>query len=131
MTFWSALWRIELRTLLAVLAAAGLMAGYMFFDSMRTSYTGTSGWAWIGFAGTLVFGLPVAAIYGAPLYTYLHRTSSLSWPRVLLVGALPAAPMAVVDREVALLFLICGVFVAGLTHALVLLRPLTRHWSRP
>jgi hypothetical protein len=133
MTYWSALWRIELRILLAVLVCAMVMAVYMAIDASRssTSYSAAGSWAWIGFTGTIIFGLPVAALFGGPLYALLMRSSALTWPRVLLVGAAPSAPIAFLDREMASLFLICGLFVAGATHALTLARPLTMRWSGP
>ena len=133
MTFLAALWRVELRALLALLACAVLMAIYIAADAaLGTTYRSASaGAALVAFSGTLFFGLPLAAIYGAPLYVWLMRTSALTWPRVLLVGALPAVPGAFIDREMAPLILVCGVVVAGLTHGLVLLRPLTMRWSGP
>jgi hypothetical protein len=109
------------------------MAIYMAIDgTLNASYqSAAAGWAWIGFAGTIVFGLPAAALYGAPLYVFLMRNSTLTWPRVLLIGALPSAFIAIFDREMAPLFLICGVLVAAGTHMLTQLRPLTRRWSGP
>lgn len=133
MTFLSALWRIELRTLLAVLVCAILMAGYMAIDASlsSTNYSGVGGWAWIGFSGTIIFGLPVAALFGAPLYVFLMRRSALSWSRVLLIGTLPSVLIAILDREMAPPFLIGGMLVAGITHALTTVRPLTMRSSGP
>jgi hypothetical protein len=109
------------------------MAIYVAIDAiLNVSYQSTTaGWAWIGFAGTMFFGLPIAALYGAPLYVFLMRNSTLTWPRILLVGALPSAFIVIFDREMALLFLISGVLVAAGTHFLMQLRPLTRRWSGP
>jgi hypothetical protein len=133
LTYWSTLWRIELRALLVVLVCAVLVAIYGAVDGVLNApyQSAAANWAWIGFAGTMIFGFPVAALYGAPLYVFLMRNLALTWPRVLLVGALPSALVAILDREMAPLFLICGVFVAAGIHALSHLRPLTMRWSGP
>jgi hypothetical protein len=109
------------------------MAGYMAIDASlsSTNYSGAGGWAWIGFSGAIIFGLPVAALIGAPLYVFLMRRSALSWPRVLLIGALPSVLIAILDREMAPLLMIGGMLVAGITHVLTTVRPLPMRWSGP
>lgn len=129
MTFWQMLWRVELRALVALLICAFLMALYGLVDSLRASAAGSAvvltplDAAWSLFLYTLVFGLLPAAIYGAPVYTLLRHNGLASWLTVVLIGAAPSVVMFLIGErdlksDMTGWFLICGVAVACLTHAL-------------
>ena len=67
---------------------------------------------------TYLFGLVPVAIYGAPLYTWMKRSDSLTWPRVVALGTLPGAVTVPFVWSYGATALVCGVAVSCLTHVL-------------
>jgi len=125
MTYASILWRIEFRAFLALAVSATLVGLYLDIASEAKAI----GW----YFGTSIFliGLVPVVFFGAPIDSYLLYRSRASWLLVLIVGAIPAIPIALFSTAVASLIRVCGLLVAAITHGLVLARPLTMNWSGP
>jgi len=76
-----------------------------------------AGSAQITFVGTLLMGFLPVALLGAPLYVLLSHRRRPAWPTVLLLGTLPGLAI-VLDVELGIVSLICGIAIACLTHVL-------------
>jgi len=72
--------------------------------------------AQIGFFGTLLFGVAPVTLFGAPAYVYLARRGLATWRVVALVALAPVALLLFIDMGLAIIALLCGSTVAGLTH---------------
>jgi hypothetical protein len=118
MKFGGLFWRIELRTVAALLTCAVLMAVVAaiveFVDSSPRFNPGES--AGDLFILTLMFGTLPALLYGAPVYTLAACKRWLSWPLVLLVGIAPGIALLFYERNIGFFFLACGACVAAFTH---------------
>jgi hypothetical protein len=97
---------------LAALAAVSLTlgVGYALADSIGTGI--------VTFQVAFVIGLAPVAMYGAPLYTWLHRQRLLTWPRVVAVGAVPGILSSPFSWTFGLVALAVGVAVACVLHCL-------------
>src|SRR3546814_144304 len=109
---------IELVALVALLAVAGLMAGYGAADSAfhANSLLSPSSSAWLGFGYTALIGVPVVVVIGAPVYFILLQRGLARWPYILLAGAAPGLKALVASVSLGFWAIICGIAVASLTH---------------
>jgi hypothetical protein len=134
MSFLQRLWRAEATALVALLICAAGVAAYGGLDTVRAAqssrmvpskplFSPTEA-AWIGFAYTVMIGFLPALIYGAPVYAFVSLKRRASWLVVIGMGLLPGILMLPFDCVLATWALVCGVFVATMTHALM------RHWTR-
>jgi hypothetical protein len=119
--------RIEFVALLSLGVAAALVAAYSAFQSIMapSSMFSAAGSAQLAFFGTLLFGFLPVSLLGAPAYTWLSHRGWTKWWAVALLGAWPGAVAFFLDRELGFLSLLCGLTVAGLTHAVC------RRWASP
>ena len=126
-------WRVAWRGMVALLAFTSLAAAWAAIDSATSPnyILGPADSAWLVFAYVLILGTPVVLFYAVPVYLYLGHRSLESWPRLFLAAALPAVFVLPFDRGAGLLFLLGGLFIAAVMHALMLARPLTKRWSGP
>src|SRR3546814_19791410 len=110
---------IELVALVALLAVAGLMAGYGAADSAfhANSLLSPSSSAWLGFGYTALIGVPVVVVIGAPVYFILLQRGLARWPYILLAGADPGLIALVASVSLGFWAIICGIEVASWTHA--------------
>ncbi len=113
---------VELVPVLALLAAAGAIAGYGALDSAlhANSLIGPASSAWLGFVYTVVFGAPVVVLFGAPIYYALLQRGIVRWPHILLVGSLPGLVALAGSISLGFFAILCGLTVASLTHAICL-----------
>jgi len=117
MRLWQQLARTEAIALVALFVAASLMAAYGAIDAIRSpGMFSPAGSAQIGFFGTLIFGVAPVTLFGAPAYVYLSRRGLATWRLVALVALAPVAMLLFVDVGLAIIALLCGSTVAGLTH---------------
>jgi hypothetical protein len=96
-----------------------LAIGYPFIvwvKSVNPIGLGTA--AALTFQAAFLVGLIPVAIYGAPLYTWLQRKQLLTWPRVVILGALPGAALVPFEWSFGAVAVPCGVAVSCLTHGL-------------
>jgi hypothetical protein len=86
-------------------------------ELLAAAFTGVAVLAWPAF----LVGLPVALLYGAPLYCLSEIRRSSSYPLSAAIGAGPGLLLLLVGpRELAVPFLFFGPTVALLSHAFTL-----------
>jgi hypothetical protein len=117
MTALQRLARTELISLGSLVVVAALVAALLaFLSSIHPSAFVSREPAQVGFFGTLLLGvIPVGALC-APTYAWLSHRGWATWPAVLLLGAFPGFVWLVVNLQVGLFTLACGLSVALLTH---------------
>ena len=118
MRFPQRLVRTELVALLALTLVAGAMAGYSAFQAsvaVSSALTPLAS-AEVTFVGTFLFGFIPVSLFGAPAYAWLSHRGRVTWWALLVLAAGPGVLAAFVDSEIAVLSLICGFAVAGITH---------------
>ena len=110
---------VELVALLAVLAVAGAMAAFGYADSTlhTNSVLDPGSSAWLGFAYTALFGVPLVLFVGAPVYYVLLQRNLVQWRYVLLAGAGPGLIVSLASLSLGFWAILCGIAVASLTHA--------------
>ena len=103
--------------MLSLIVVAGLMAAGGAVASIASpGMVGPIGTAQVSFLGTFIFGALPVALYGAPVYVWLSRTSRANWRSVSLVGLVPSLLLLLVHVELGALALLCAPTVACLTH---------------
>jgi hypothetical protein len=66
-----------------------------------------------------IVGVPLVALYGAPLYAYLCGRMQMSWPIALLVGAAPGLLLLPTFGVDSIMWAALGAAVALMTHAYI------------
>lgn len=120
MRFWQALLRAEMRALAALVGVCGVFATGFSLTSLVTSGNHSSS-PWEGllaFQIAFIFGLVPAAIFGAPIYTWLQRKDALTWPRVIVLGAVPGLVSLPWGWTFGATVVLYGVAVSCMTHYL-------------
>jgi hypothetical protein len=107
-----------MRALAALVGVSlALAAGYAFMVWAKSvSPIGLGSAAALTFQVAFLVGLIPVAIYGAPLYTWLQRKHLLTWPRVVILGALPGVVLVPFEWSFGAVAVPCGVAVSSLTH---------------
>lgn len=126
MVFLRVLWRIEIRSLLALFICSCLMGLYGLFDSFRASSAGLStvlspvNAAWTLFAYTMTIGVLPVILYGAPVYAFLFAKRLASWYVVMPFAAAPGLALCFIlpkdDRGLGIWSLTCGIIISALMH---------------
>jgi hypothetical protein len=120
MNFLRLLARVELRAIASVLAVGAAVSLYAYATALLSpgSMLPASDWPKLTFLYVAIFGLPAAALVGAPAYAILKAKSLASWPAVIVLGLLPGAGILLATRgeDLGLWFIGCGVAIACLTH---------------
>jgi hypothetical protein len=120
MKFLRQLAQTELTALAALAIAAVVLAG---FSAVQVSFAansllGVAGSAKVVFLYTMAFGCLPVALFGAPLYSTLRYFRKAGWLTAMGIGLLPGLALLLVATDLALWSLLCGVFVALVTHAI-------------
>ena len=97
-------------------ALSGLSA--LLASLAESSALSTVDSAKVVFTAFIIIGSLPVALYGAPLYTLLLHFSKATWVTVLAIGAAPGLCLLLFDTELGLYSLVCGSFVASITHTL-------------
>ncbi len=120
MKFSQVLVRAEMRSLAALFGVSlALAVGYALLVRMSAgNYMGPTSAAALTFQFSFLIGLVPVAIYGAPIYAWMQHKQFLTWPRVILLGALPGAVAVPFAWSFGATALACGVAVSCLTHGL-------------
>lgn len=101
----------EIRALVALAAVSLAMAvGYALSGSVSQGL--------VTFQVAFMIGLAPVVIYGAPIYAWMQRGRALTWPRVVLLGALPGTLLLPFSSTFGLVALAAGVAVSCATHRL-------------
>lgn len=118
-----------LRSLLQWLLASAIGIGALFLLACVLGFVFSFGWGgggafdepgtWI--SGTLVFGIPLVVLYGAPAYVILLRLGRARWIHVVLVGLAPSTLFLILNPLFGAVAVFCGSAVALATH-------LCMHW---
>jgi hypothetical protein len=118
--FSQALLRTEMRSLASLFGVSLAVAvGYALLVWANSgSYTGPTSAGVLAFQFTFLFGLIPVAIYGAPLYAWMQHRGLLTWPKVVILGAVPGAVSVPFSWSFGVTALACGVAIACLTHGL-------------
>jgi hypothetical protein len=118
--FSQALVRAEMRSLAALFGVSLTLAvGYALLVRMSAgNYMASTSAVALTFLLSFLIGLIPVAIYGAPIYAWLQHKQFLTWPRVILLGALPGAVAVPFAWSFGATALACGVAVSCLTHGL-------------
>jgi hypothetical protein len=126
MKLWQQLARTEAAAIVALLITAGVMAAYGAVHAIRSpGMIGPAGVAQLAFQATLIYGVVPVTAFGAPCYVWLSRRGLATWRSIFLVALAPAAPLVLMDMNLALMALLCGSTIAGLTQCAC------RKWVRP
>jgi hypothetical protein len=103
--------RAEIRALAALAAVSlALAIGY--------ALSGSASAGAVTFQVAFVIGLAPVVIYGAPTYAWMQQRRALTWPRVVLLGALPGILSLPFALTLGLVALAAGVAVSCVTHRL-------------
>ena len=130
MTFLRLLGRVEIWAVAAALIAAVLLGIGAWVQALTRSpgifspYEG----ARITFLYAAAIGVPLAVIYGAPVYALLRHKGFASWPAIFAIGVVPGAVVSVLaehDRQFGIWIAAGGLVTALVTHFVV------RHRSPP
>jgi hypothetical protein len=120
MNFLRLLAKVELQAIVAVLAVGAAVSLFAYATALLSpaSMLPASDWPKLTFLYVAIFGLPAAALVGAPAYAILKAKRLASWPAVIGLGLLPGAGILLATRgeDLGLWFIGCGVAVACLTH---------------
>lgn len=119
-SYWQKLWRVELISVISLIAYAVLVA-FLFVLERRSGESagfGLSSTIAISAGYTVFFGLPAVVLYGAPIYcAYLeYKSFRLAW--VFVLALIPGAALVVIDLGIGVFALIGGIFVTLSTHYL-------------
>lgn len=127
MRYLNILWRVEIAAIVALVICASLMAAYGWLHSTSYEASLLDPWdsAWLLFAYTGTLGILPAAAVGAPIYALCIYRNWQSWLVAALIGALPGAVGYIIEGQfnISRWLMICGVFVALLTHVIVRYSP--------
>ena len=103
---------VELVALLSLLIVAAVLAQF----SGGTAFQDAASAQKFFFTTTLYLGfIPVAAI-GAPIYFWLLGRGVPRWIHVVVLGITPGLVALLLDSMIGIMAMICGAFVASLTH---------------
>jgi len=121
MTFLRLLGRAEMCAVVAAVIAAVFLGVGEWVQALTLSpgifspYEG----ARITFLYAATIGVPLAVVYGAPVYALLHHKGLASWPAILAIGILPGAVVSVLaehDRQFGMWIAAGGLVTAFITH---------------
>jgi hypothetical protein len=117
-SYWQNLWRVELISIISLMAYALLVAFIFVIESRSNGSTGFSVSSTIALSAgyTLLFGLPAVVLYGAPIYcAYLeYQSFRLVW--VFVLALIPGAMLILIDQAIGVFALIGGIIVTLATH---------------
>ena len=120
MAFLKLLGRIEIRAVVATLivgALAALAAMILEFATPAQGMFSPYDSAYLAFVYAAMIGVPLAMLYGAPLYALLSYKALASWPAALAIGAAPGiAVWLLAENEQPLGMVLAGY---GLAAALI------------
>ena len=119
MNYLKLLVKTELVALAALVFAGAALAGFSAAQASiaTSSVLGVSGSAKVVFLYTLFIGSIPVVLFGAPLYSALRHIHRMSWLVALGIGAVPGVSLMFVEMELGLFAIVCGLFVAAVTHA--------------
>lgn len=120
MTFLKLLGRVEIRAVVAAVAASAILAVVALVQTLMSSGENMFSpfeSAHIVFLYSIVCGAPLAIIYGAPLYALLLYSGHASWAAALLIGISPGLAVYLLVENEQLL----GLWIGGGGLAAVLL----------
>lgn len=119
-SYWQILWRVELVSVISLIAYAVLVAFLFVLERQSGESAGFSFSSTIAISAgyTVFFGLPAVVIYGAPIYcAYLeYKAFRLAW--VFALALIPGAALVAIDLGIGVFALIGGIFVTLSTHYL-------------
>ncbi len=120
MNFLQRLAKTEVAALVALVIGATLLAVFSALQARLAPdpAINAAGSAGITFVYFIVLGLIPALAFGAPIYAWLWRHGKATWISSLLVGLIPGLALAAFESELGMTAMICGAFVALLTHKL-------------
>lgn len=123
MTYVRLLWRVELAALAALVLCSALLAVLAFAESSLSPHRGSAlidppSMLRLVAIYSVAFGAIPALCFGAPAYTWLRHTGRASWPLVIIVGLLPGLVVLPFELDLGMWFVVAGVAVALVTHAL-------------
>jgi hypothetical protein len=109
---------VVLCSLIALLLVSSAMAAYCALESALRSNSMLNPIfaAEVGFFYTLIIGLPIVILFGAPIYYFLAKVEKAFWPQVLLLGFAPSLLLFYFDYSTGFFAVICGTSVAAFTH---------------
>jgi len=120
MKFLRQLAKTELVALAALAIAAVALAGFSAVQASLAAnpLLGVADSAKVVFLYTMAFGCLPVALFGAPVYSTLRYFQKAGWLTAMGIGLLPGLALLFVATDLALWSLLCGVFVAVVTHAI-------------
>ena len=120
MKFLRQLAKTELVSLVALAIAAAALAAFSAVQASLAAkpLLGAAGSAKVVFLYTMVFGCLPVALFGAPLYSTLRYFQKAGWLTAIGIGVSLGLALLFVATDLALWSLLCGVFVAVVTHAI-------------
>ncbi|MEB0058732.1 hypothetical protein QN413_18190 [Variovorax sp. LG9.2] len=128
LNFFNILKRTEMAALVALLVVSLAAAAFVGTQNYVADapVLSTPNAAALTFTYAFVIGCGPAFLLGAPLYSALHQCGWATWSAATALGVLPGMLFLLLDAErlFAQWFLVCGLAVALLTHAV------NKRWQR-
>jgi hypothetical protein len=118
MNYFAQLLRIETIAIAALFIVAAVLAAVFAVQSSFTegAILGFADTSKIVFLTTMMWGLGPVIVFGAPLYTFLRQHGHASLASAIGLGSIPGILFLLLDVELGVWAVACGIAVAGITH---------------